>query len=315
MPEMLTHGISIEYDVHGDGPALILIGGLGFGRWSWFKQVPALSNHFRTIAFDVRGEQSLSYGVADLSAEVVTLLDHLGIEKAHVLGTSLGGFVAQELALERPDLVDKLVLVCTSYGSHAPETMSPQALGRMLGWGALSPENATRRGLETATSDAYRNENPDEFNLILRWRLADSPSLATYYQQAMAGARFDASHDVENIASPTLVIHGADDRYMPVANAVALAESIPVAKLRVFEDAGHLVFLGLLGTVWGLRLLDWVLLGALDALEGKKEWGVKIAAREEPLTRQVSLASDRMREVPSAGDEPGASAGAAAGRA
>lgn len=243
MPEMLTRGISIEYDVHGDGPPLILIGGLGFGRWSWFKQVPALSNHFRTIAFDVRGEQSLSYGVADLSAEVVTLLDHLGIEKAHVLGTSLGGFVAQELALERPDLVDKLVLVCTSYGSHAPETMSPQTLGRMLGWGALSPESAIRRGLETATSDAYRDENPDEFNLILRWRLADSPSLATYYQQAMAGARFDASHDVENIASPTLVIHGADDRYMPVANAVALAESIPGAKLRVFEDAGHLVFI------------------------------------------------------------------------
>jgi alpha-beta hydrolase superfamily lysophospholipase len=113
----------------------------------------------------------------------------------------------------------------------------------MLGWGALSPESATRRGLETATSDAYRDENPDEFNLILRWRLADSPSLATYYQQAMAGARFDASHDVENIASPTLVIHGADDRYMPVANAVALAEAIPGAKLRVFEDAGHLIFI------------------------------------------------------------------------
>ena len=243
MPEMLTHGISIEYDIHGDGPPLILIGGLGFGRWSWFKQVPALSNHFRTIAFDIRGEQSLSHGVADLSAEVVTLLDHLGIERAHVLGTSLGGFVAQELALERPDLVDKLVLVCTSYGSHAPETMSPQALGRMLGWGALSPESAARRGLEMATSDAYRDENPDEFNLILRWRLADSPSLATYYQQAMAGARFDASHDVENIVSPTLVIHGADDRYMPVANAVALAEAIPGAKLRVFEDAGHLVFI------------------------------------------------------------------------
>ena len=243
MPEMLTRGVSIEYDVHGDGPPLILIGGLGFGRWSWFKQVPTLSNHFCTIAFDVRSEQSLSHGVADLSAEVVALLDHLGTEKAHILGTSLGGFVAQELALERPDLVDKLVLVCTSYGSRAPETMSPQALGRMLGWGALSPESATRRGLETATSDVYRDENPDEFDLILSWRLADSPSLATYYQQAMAGARFDASNDVVNIAAPTLVIHGTDDRYVPVANAVALAEAIPDARLRVFEDAGHLVFI------------------------------------------------------------------------
>jgi pimeloyl-ACP methyl ester carboxylesterase len=243
MPEMLTRGVSVEYDIHGDGPPLLLIGGLGFGRWSWFRQVPALSNHFRTITFDIRGEQSLVHGVADLTAEVVSLLDHLGIEKAHTLGTSLGGFVAQELALERPDLVDRLVLVCTSYGGRAPVTMSPLALGRMLGWGALSPESATRRGLETATSDTYRDENPEEFDLILRWRLADSPSLATYYQQAMAGARFDASHDVENIASPTLVIHGADDRYVPAANAAALAQAIPNARLRIFEDAGHLVFI------------------------------------------------------------------------
>jgi pimeloyl-ACP methyl ester carboxylesterase len=243
MPEMLTRGVSVEYDIHGDGPSLLLIGGLGFGRWSWFKQVPALSDHFRTITFDIRGEQSLVHGVADLTAEVVTLLDHLGTEKAHILGTSLGGFVAQELALERPDLVDRLVLVCTSYGSRAPVTMSPQALGRMLGWGALGPESATRRGLETATSDAYRYENPEEFDLIVRWRQADSPSLATYYQQAMAGARFDASRDIGNIASPTLVIHGADDRYVPVANAVVLAKAIPDAKLRIFEDAGHLVFI------------------------------------------------------------------------
>jgi alpha-beta hydrolase superfamily lysophospholipase len=113
----------------------------------------------------------------------------------------------------------------------------------MLGWGALGPESATRRGLETATSDAYRDENPEEFDLILRWRLADSPSLATYYQQAMAGARFDASQDIGNIASPTLVIHGADDRYVPAANAVVLAKAIPDAKLCIFEDAGHLVFI------------------------------------------------------------------------
>src|SRR5918992_4724797 len=211
MPEMLTRGISIEYDVHGDGPPLILIGGLGFGRWSWFKQVPALSNHFRTIAFDVRGEQSLSYGVADLSAEVVTLLDHLGIEKAHVLGTSLGGFVAQELALERPDLVDKLVLVCTSYGRGGPGTMSPWALADMIGLPSLSVERAVRRGLETATSEAYRAKHPEEFERIVRWRLADSPSLSTYYEQLRAGARFDASREVGRITSPTLVIHGAED--------------------------------------------------------------------------------------------------------
>jgi 3-oxoadipate enol-lactonase len=176
-------------------------------------------------------------------ADVVALLDHLGVRKAHVLGTSLGGFVAQELALTRPDLVDKLILVCTSYGRGGPESMSPWTLSDMIGWPSLSIERAVRRGLETATSDAYRAERPEEFEQIVRWRLADSTSLSAYYEQMRAGSRFDVSGDVGHITSPTLVIHGALDRYVPVANAAALAEAIPDAKLRVLDDAGHLVFI------------------------------------------------------------------------
>src|SRR3954471_9202136 len=81
MPVIITHNTSIDYDVHGDGPPLILINGLGFGRWGWFKQVPTLSVYFKTITFDIRGEQNVSHGVADLCAEVVALLDQLGMEK------------------------------------------------------------------------------------------------------------------------------------------------------------------------------------------------------------------------------------------
>jgi 3-oxoadipate enol-lactonase len=242
MPVTITENTSIDYDIDGKGPSLLLIGGLGFGRWGFFKQVPAFSRHFRTITFDVRGERRLEKGVSDLVEDVVALLDHLGVKKAHVLGTSLGGFVAQELALIRPDLVDRLVLVCTSYGGRGPESMSPQALADMLGWSSFSPEGALRRGLETATSETYRAEHEDEFEQIVRWRLADSPSEAAYYEQARAGAGFDLSGDVGHITSPTLVIHGAEDRYVPVANAAALAGAIPDAKLRVLDDAGHLVF-------------------------------------------------------------------------
>lgn len=243
MPVAITRNTSIDYDVHGGGPPLILIGGLGFGRWGFFKQIPALSRHFRTITFDVRGERDLKGGVADLVADVVALLDHLRIRKTHVLGTSLGGFVAQGLAIERPDLVDRLVLVCTSYGRGGPQTMSPWALSDMIGLPSLSVERAVRRGLETATSEAYRAQRPEEFEQIVRWRLADSPSLSAYYEQMRAGAHFDASREVGGITSPTLVIHGSEDRYVPVANAAALAKAIPDAKLRVLDDAGHLVFI------------------------------------------------------------------------
>lgn len=243
MPVTITDNTSIDYDISGEGPTLLLIGGLGFGRWGFFKQVPALSRRFRTITFDVRGERRLQNGVADLVEDVVALLDHLGVKKAHVLGTSLGGFVAQELALMRPDLVDRLVLVCTSYGGRGPESMSFRALADMMGWGSFDPEVVVRRGLETATSEKYRAEHKDEFEQIVRWRLADAPSDTTYYEQARAGAGFDLSGDVGHITCPTLVIHGAEDRYVPVANAAALAAAIPDAKLRVLDHAGHLVFI------------------------------------------------------------------------
>lgn len=239
----ITESTSIDYDVHGEGPPLVLISGLGFGRWGWFKQVPAFARHFRTITFDVRGERGLRNGVADLASDVADLMEHLKVRKAHVLGTSLGGFVAQELALRRPDLVDRLVLVCTSYGGRGPEAMSPMALADMIGWGSFSPEGALRRGLETATSDTYRAEHSDEFEKIIHWRMADAPSFAVYYKEARAGASFDLSRDVTHITSPTLVIHGAEDRYVPPLNAEALADAIPGSRLRVLDDAGHLVFI------------------------------------------------------------------------
>ncbi|MGH3145288.1 MAG: alpha/beta fold hydrolase, partial [Rubrobacter sp.] len=191
MPVAFTENTSIDYDVHGEGPPLILLGGLGFGRWGWFKQVPAFSRHFRTITFDARGERGLANGVADLAGDAVALLDHLGVRKTHVLGTSLGGFVAQELALVRPDLVDRLVLVCTSYGGRGHQAMSARALADMMGWGAFSAEGVVRKSLETATSEAYRAGHPEEFERIVRWRLADSSSSAVHNEQVRAGARFD----------------------------------------------------------------------------------------------------------------------------
>jgi pimeloyl-ACP methyl ester carboxylesterase len=243
MPLMVNDQVSVDYDVHGDGgPPLLMINGLGFGRWGFFKQVPGLSRHFRVVTFDVRNARNLPHGVADFSTAAAALLDHLGIRKAHVLGTSLGGFVAQELALDRPDMVDRLVLVCTSFGGPGPEKMSPQALGAMLGLGALGAEEAARRGLAVATSEAYRAENHEEFEEIVRWRIADSPSLAAYSQQLVAGARFDASRDVRRIFAPALVIHGSEDRYVPPSGGRALAEAIPNARLRLVEGAGHLVF-------------------------------------------------------------------------
>jgi 3-oxoadipate enol-lactonase len=238
-----TQNAIIDYEVRGAGPSLVLINGLGFGRWGFFKQVPDLSRRFATITFDAREGRDPEGVIAGLAGDVADLLAHLGVNRAHVLGTSLGGFVAQELALCRPELVGRLVLVGTGDGAPGSERMSLGAMGEMFGLGALSPKQVARRGLEGATSERYRAKNPEEFERIVEKRLSDSPSAASFYAQALAGSRFDDSGEVGRIGSPTLVIHGAEDRYVPPANARALAESIPNARLRLIEGAGHLVFI------------------------------------------------------------------------
>ncbi len=247
MPVTMIKDSSIDYDVVGEGYPLLLISGLGFGRWSWFKQVPALSGRFRTISFDLRNvghldAESGAYSVTNLAAHAAALLEHLEIERAHVVGTSLGGFVAQELALRRPELVNRMVLISTSYGGPGSEPMSVTTLGRMLGWGATDRQDAVRRGLEVAVSEDYPASRSEEFDRMVGWRVADSPPLSEYTKQLVAGARFDASRSVEEIEAPTLVLHGSDDLVVPVSNAASLAERLPDAELRILENAGHLVF-------------------------------------------------------------------------
>lgn len=247
MPVTMIKDASIDYDVVGEGYPVLLISGLGFGRWSWFKQVPELSKRFRTISFDLRNvghldDEQGAYSVGNLAAHAAALLDHLEVERAHVVGTSLGGFVAQELALRRPDLVDRMVLISTSYGGSESEPMSMSTLGRMLGWGATDRQDAVHRGLEVAVSEDYPASHPEDFERMVGWRITDSPPLSEYNKQLVAGARFNVSRSVDEMEIPTLVLHGSEDRVVPASNAVSLAERLPEAKLRILEHAGHLVF-------------------------------------------------------------------------
>jgi pimeloyl-ACP methyl ester carboxylesterase len=244
-----SNGITLYYEVHGQGPNLILIEGIGYHTWMWYRQLPALAPRFRTLIYDNRGvgrsdKPPGPYTHEQNADDLAGLLDHLGWEQTHVLGVSMGGFIAQEFALKYPKRVAKLVLAATAFGGPNMIPLPPEALKALTPDPALTPDEKIRSAMPIAFSTPdWPRQHPEEFEQIVRWRLADSPSLPNFYQQAMAGARFDASREVRSIVSPTLVIHGADDCYVPVANAVALAETIPGAKLRILEDAAHLVFI------------------------------------------------------------------------
>lgn len=222
----------------------MLIAGAGYGRWMWFKQVPELSRHFKVIIFDNRGigesdQPDTAYSVEMLAADTIGLLDALSIKKAHVLGISLGGFIAQELALSYPQRLAKLILCSTSFGG--PNMVLP-ALGvlQFMTYGTGSPEENFRRGLELAFSPSYIEKHHQDIEYIRVQREAHPQPRDAYLRQLMAPISFNAEDRVGQIKILTLIMAGTDDKAVPVENARRLAAKIKDAKVALFEGAGHL---------------------------------------------------------------------------
>jgi pimeloyl-ACP methyl ester carboxylesterase len=156
MPTVHVNGVKLYYETYGQGEALLLIAGIGYGTWLWAKQIPELSKYFSVIAFDNRGvgrsdKPDIEYTISLLASDAYELLRALNVERAHILGISLGGFIAQQLALDHPEIVNKLILCSTSFGGPnmiLPKGKScslwPLALGRRrfsVGWSWRSPLN------------------------------------------------------------------------------------------------------------------------------------------------------------------------------
>jgi 3-oxoadipate enol-lactonase len=234
--------VKIAYELHGSGAPVLLVQGLGYPRWGWEPVVGGLAEQFRMCLYDNRGigESDVPpgpYTVAELAEDAVAVLDAAGFERAHAVGTSLGGMVAQELALEYPDRVGRLVLVCTTPGVQGLP-MPQQTLTLMAEAPSLAPDVALRRFVENALASDAPAELADE---ITRRRLESPPDLAGWAAQAAAGADFDRLDRLEEIRAPTLVVHGTADNVVDPANGELLAEKIPGARLELLEGCGHLL--------------------------------------------------------------------------
>ncbi len=240
----LVGGRRLAYAVRGTGPALLLLSGLGTGGWVWDRQAPALARHFRTITYDHRGvgasdPATPGYGIGDLAADAAGLLDSLGVDRAHVIGLSMGGYVAQTLAIEHPERVGRLVLCSTSFGG--PEAIAPQpAVWRdYVGLRGRPPDEAARLVLRYHFGPGFPEEQPRLAALAAQSYLLRAEPAESIAAQALACARFDESTRVGAIGAATLVCHGTEDLILPVENARLLAARIPGAGLILYEGAGH----------------------------------------------------------------------------
>ena len=243
----MSDGPKLAWERRGAGAPLLLIHGLGYARWGWEPVLPGLAERFGVIAFDNRGIGGSDappgpYTVAQLASDAARVLDEAGVERAHVVGTSLGGMVAQELALSHAPRVDRLVLACTSPGGPKAHPMPDTTVSLMVEAATLPPEEALRRFVENALAPSTVAERPELVERILTHRLATRQPPAAWAAQAGAGATFDAYDRLPTLAAPTLVQHGTEDVVVDPRNSDLIAGLVPDARLELFPGTGHLYF-------------------------------------------------------------------------
>lgn len=246
MPNVTVHGRELFYDERGEGEPLLLIQGLSGNHLHWGDRfLEALDPDFRSIAYDHRGigrsgPAGESFTIVDLAQDAAGLLDALGIESAHVLGVSMGGMVAQELALDHPERVRTLALGCTYAGGPGSSLTDQRIVARltelfMSGQAGLAMQEGLRYNVSAKFWDEPANLEP--FKRIA----AELPSsLEVMLAQVQAIASHDTSTRLGELRPPTLIVHGEEDQILSVSNARQIAELVPEARLEIIEGVGHL---------------------------------------------------------------------------
>jgi pimeloyl-ACP methyl ester carboxylesterase len=248
MPTLTVNDTELYYERRGSGEPLLLIMGMSGNTVHWGEPFLAeLEQSFEVIVYDHRGiGQSAAhwdpFTIRELADDAIALLDALGLESVHVCGISMGGMVAQELALEAPGRVRTLTLGCTYCGGPEAAFGTPddlQLLGDALASG--DRERALRAGFTVNVSPTYAAD-PAHWELFLE-RATTHPASVTFISlQMQAIAGHDTSERLGEISVPTLVVHGTVDRMLPASNGEVIARLISGARLELFEDVGHLFF-------------------------------------------------------------------------
>lgn len=238
-------GSPLPYQIHGDGPPLLLLPGLGGKGASWRPFLDTARERFATITLELPGSARgprlcEPASVRDLAARTAELIEHLRLPALHVAGRSMGGMIAQELALLLPERLRRLVLVSTTgrVDRHLAEVFLLWARMADLG---LPPSVRHQSALLWCLGSSALADDERVTAYLRAKGVSDHP--AGYAAQARACAAHDALDRLHQIRVPTLVVAGTDDRLTPLTHAEALSKAIPPARLATIPGAGHLPYL------------------------------------------------------------------------
>jgi pimeloyl-ACP methyl ester carboxylesterase len=246
MPSVDASGTELYYERVGEGEPLLLIQGMSATHMAWGRPfLEQLEQSFDTIVFDNRGmgrsgQAELPFGTADLAADAIGLLDALEIDTAHVVGISMGGMIAQELALAHPERIRTLTIGASYCGGPAGTLMAPEDL-QMLGvaYASGQPEQVFRAMWEINLSPGFRAED-SRFAAFAEMGSALPAPQPVVLQQMRACAAHDTHERLAQISLPTLVIHGDADRLLGYDNGREIAGLVPDARLETLEGVGHM---------------------------------------------------------------------------
>ena len=251
MPKVQVNDIEIYYEIHGEGPPLLMITGYGGNLDGWDTLAPRvekLSKNYKVITLDNRGTGRTSkpdgpYSVPIMADDIAGLLNNLSISKTHVLGSSMGGMIAQEVAIRHPEKVFKLVLVCTSPGGIAYNHPKQSEVIKKLSWAYSPPDGRTMDNvMEEMMSIVYYPSYFTENKERIMAPSTDYPTVAsTFEKQFNAIMNHNTVNRLESSSAETLVIHGMNDLLLIPEGGRMLADKIPNADTMFLSEAGHAV--------------------------------------------------------------------------
>lgn len=248
MPVVSAGEVQLSYERSGSGPPLFMIMGLGGTYTHWDERFLAnLRRDHELIVYDHRGVGSSSrveqpFTISQLAQDAAALLDALSIPEADVLGFSMGGMVAQELALARPELVSTLVLASTYCGGQGSQRARQETMARLADAASRGDRvGAVQAAWEVNVSPTFANDTEAHTHFM---EIGEQRRVAFAVLRAQVNAisQHDTSARLPSLAAPTLVIHGTADEMVPVENGRMIARLVPGAKLEILEGAGHLFF-------------------------------------------------------------------------
>ena len=242
MPFVDREGARIHWDSLGKGEPIVLIMGLGCSSALWFRVAPQLAKKHRVILIDNRGsgqtqvQHYVVHRVTHMAGDVAAVLDAAGERSAHVVGFSMGGMIAQQLALDHPKRVRSLALLGTHSGGPWATQAEPQVRRLLFDKATMSAEDS----LHAMRPYTYARDTADAlFDEDALVRLTNQPSARDYQAQLYALIGWSVYQDLPRLACPTLVMHGLQDRLIPPANAIRTAQRIAGARLIELPDASH----------------------------------------------------------------------------